>query len=105
MVWVCAAIALGLVGIAVEVVLAFRRRADELRAQQAHERDLVRKHRAAIADLQDRKASAEAHIEELRRTKNELTGDLDWLSQELAELRERWQRRHIGGGPLDGSPP
>ena len=105
MAWVYAAIAVGLVGILVEVVLSFRRQAAQLEQEQEHERRLISVHRAALAELQDKRQRAEAHIGELRESKKKLAGELDWQRQELVDLEARAERRHIGSQPRRGEPP
>lgn len=105
MAWVYAAIAVGLVGILIEVVLSFRKQAAQLEEEQEHERRLIAVHRAALAELQDKRQKAEDHVGQLRESKKKLAGELDWQRQELADLEARAERRHIGGHPRHGEPP
>jgi chromosome segregation ATPase len=101
--WVYFIVALGLLGIMVEIWMSFRKQTEELREDRERVRAGIRQHESAIADLEQRRKQAEAEITELTGERDGYKGEVELKTQELDELLQRW-RQHNVGDPFDPDP-
>lgn len=94
MIWLLAIFSIGLIGILVEMCIGFLKEANALRLQKDQVHLQIQARLTAIEEARNKSEEIRITVKDLETNKNSLKKSIDDVRKQLAELKEKEQRRH-----------
>ncbi len=92
--WVFLIIAFGLIGILVEVLLAYQKEANEITEKQLHNRQQIQAHQHAIEEARTNAEELNAGLTQVQAQATALKTSIGETKDHLDTLKETQKRRH-----------
>ena len=92
--WVFLIIALGLIGILVEIFLAYLKQANEIAEERLHNRQQIQAHQHAIEEARTNTEETSARVTQLQAQAKGLKKSISETKAQLDTSKETQQRRH-----------